>query len=240
MGRNGAMAAHSCDARRLGRLRLLVPVRTSLGGWDQLAADPVVPDRSHAAAHAPSHLLLRRVRLLETPLAKGTRVSWRQRACLAGIAAAAVTFLLLAPFRCETHYMRFVPGDWDTESVTTSCQGVAAFHYRESRELVGSHEPKGGVLPQPFLFQPQAVITAAVLGSLVALIAWLMVERPRLGKLAKWTLSPVLLGISFLSAIDPGGLVIYATPALILLFWWMALQSGAVARAIWALIVASQ
>jgi hypothetical protein len=73
-------------------------------------------------------------------------------------------------------------------------------------------------------------------GGLVALILWLLAERPRLAKPARWVLSPILLGFSFISAIDPGGLVIYVTPILVPLLWWMALQSGVVARAIWALV----
>lgn len=163
-------------------------------------------------------------------------MNWPRAAVVAGAAVAVVTFFLLAPLQCETHYMRFVPGGWDTESVWTGCRGVAAFHYQESKELIGPRQPEGGTAPRPSLLQPQAVVTAAVIGGLVALFVWLLGERPRGARSLRWAMTPVLLAVSFVSAIDPGGLVIYATPVLIPVLWWMALQSGVIARAMWALV----
>ena len=163
-------------------------------------------------------------------------MTWGRRASLAGVVAGFTTFLLLAPINCETDYERFAPGGWETESVSTSCRGVAAFHYQQSEELVGPNEPKGGVLPQPSLLQPQAAIMAVVIGGLVALLVWLVGDRPRTGRRARWALMPFLLGTSFVSAIDPGGLVIYSAPILLPVIWWMALDSGVVARTMWALV----
>lgn len=88
--------------------------------------------------------------------------------------------------------------------------GRRASNYQESKELVGPKEPRGGVLPRPSLLQPQAVITAVVVGGLLALFVWLMGDRPRAGRPARWALTRFLLAASFVSAIDPGGLVIYA------------------------------
>ena len=163
-------------------------------------------------------------------------MTWGRRASLAGAMAGFIAFLLLAPFNCETDHARFVPGGWETESVSTNCRGIAAFHYQQSEELVGPNEPKGGVLPRPSLLQPQAAITAIVIGGLVALLVWLVGDRPRTGRPARWALTPFLLGASFVSAIDPGGLVIYSAPILLPVIWWLALESGVVARTMWALV----
>lgn len=164
-------------------------------------------------------------------------MTWLRIATLSGILAGVATFILLAPTQCETHYMRFVPGGWDKKIVSTSCRGVAAFHYEESKELVGPRQPAGGTLPRPSLFQPQALITTVAVAGTIALFVWLIAVRPHIPRPARWVLLLLLLLLaSLVSAIDPGGVVIYSAPILVPLFWWISVQSGVLARAFSAVV----
>lgn len=163
-------------------------------------------------------------------------MNWKRRAIHVGVGAAAVTFLLLAPFRCETHYGRFVPGAWEIETVSTACEGLVAFEYSASRDLVGPRMPEGGQPPRPSPFQPQTVITSIVVGTFVALITWLLGGRPRVGLLARALITIMLVAITFLAATSPGGAIIYAAPLLIPVFAWMAYQAGVLRRLAWAVL----
>lgn len=205
-----------------------------MGGWSESPAVALVTGGSDFAAAASGRLLPARLRDGRTYGRSPMRSS--PVAVAAGIFTGLATFALLAPTQCETHYMRFVPGGWDTETVSTSCRGIAAFHYGESKELVGPRQPEGGTLPRPSLFQPQAVITAVVIAGIVAFHVWLVADRPRVPGPARWLLALLLLLASLVSAIDPGGLVIYAAPILVPLFWWISTQGGVFVRAFSALV----
>ncbi len=163
-------------------------------------------------------------------------MKWKRRAVLAGVISGAVTFVLLAPFSCQTHYADFVPGGWEIEMASTSCEGLVAFEYGESRRLVGPKTPEGGQFPRPSLLQPQTLITSAIVGALTALIVWLLGSRPQVGPSARAIISVPLLTVTFLAGTSPGGAIIYAAPVLIPLFWWMAYQASLPARIGWAVL----
>lgn len=133
-----------------------------------------------------------------------------------GVGAALVAYLLLAPFSCPADG---VPRHW---SVIQSCKGFLAFQYHGPRNLLA----------------PQAIVTALVFGLLAAFFVWLIVSRPKAPSGIKLIVALIVIVLTLLSAASLGGLIVYAAPILLPLYWWMAYQSGLVARILWSLIAA--
>lgn len=132
----------------------------------------------------------------------------------AGGAVAFVTYLLLAPFSCAAEG---VPAHW---GVLHRCSGFLAFEYDAPRNLLA----------------PQAIVTAIVVGLLAAFFVGLIAARPKAPSGMKLIVALILVVLTLVSAASLGGVIVYAAPILIPSYWWMAYQSGRVARILWSLI----
>ena len=124
------------------------------------------------------------------------------------------TYSLIAPFTCTGI------GVQPQFPVQQRCSGFLAFEYFGPRNLLA----------------PQAIITSIVVGILGALFFWLIVARPKAPAALRLIITVVLVVLTLLSAASLGGVIVYTAPVLIPSYWWMASQSGRIARTVWSLL----
>jgi hypothetical protein len=138
-----------------------------------------------------------------------------RRLVYCGAIASVVTYLLLAPFRCDVRFFLDSSG-------TRVCKGLVAFEYPGA----------------PMFLAPQLLITSLLTGFVVALALWLMAWKPVAHAHVRVAVGAVLLAVTAFTSISMGGAIVYAAPILVVSFWWMAWQSGRVMKIVWSFLAA--